>query len=129
MRRAILCVFAFGVTAIAGGLPATSGAKVSDDARRGSELRRAIDGGGAERHPVPRRRHGRLGDHHRPQLRVGAAGRLSMDALPLTGEYTTYAVQKGTPRRPRLRHRLGGVRHRLGDRATRPTTTPSPSTR
>ncbi len=30
----------------------------------------------------------------------GAAGRLSMDALPLTGEYTTYAVQKGTPDTP-----------------------------
>ena len=27
----------------------------------------------------------------------GAAGRLSMDSLPLTGEYTTYAVQRGTP--------------------------------
>jgi alkaline phosphatase len=27
---------------------------------------------------------------------VGAAGRLNMDHLPLTGEYTTYAVKKGT---------------------------------
>ncbi len=27
---------------------------------------------------------------------VGAAGRLSMDALPLSGQYTTYAVQRGT---------------------------------
>jgi len=27
----------------------------------------------------------------------GAAGRLSMDSLPLTGDYTTYAVQRGTP--------------------------------
>src|SRR5262245_8318974 len=27
---------------------------------------------------------------------VGAAGRLSMDGLPLTGEYTTYAVKRGT---------------------------------
>ncbi len=31
---------------------------------------------------------------------VGAAGRLAMDTLPLTGEYTTYAVQKGTLRTP-----------------------------
>jgi alkaline phosphatase len=28
---------------------------------------------------------------------VGAAGRLAMDALPLTGEYTTYAVQEIDP--------------------------------
>ena len=31
---------------------------------------------------------------------VGAAGHLSMDALPLTGEYTTFAVQKGTSDTP-----------------------------
>jgi alkaline phosphatase len=31
---------------------------------------------------------------------VGAAGRLSMDKLPLTGAYTTYAVQKAHPRLP-----------------------------
>jgi alkaline phosphatase len=31
---------------------------------------------------------------------VGAAGRLSMDRLPLTGAYTTYAVQKDNPKLP-----------------------------
>jgi alkaline phosphatase len=31
---------------------------------------------------------------------VGAAGRLSMDRLPLTGAYTTYAVQKANPKLP-----------------------------
>ncbi|MEV6286723.1 alkaline phosphatase [Kribbella sp. NPDC051770] len=31
---------------------------------------------------------------------VGAAGRLSMDKLPLTGAYTTYAVQKNNPKLP-----------------------------
>jgi alkaline phosphatase len=31
---------------------------------------------------------------------VGAAGRLSMDGLPLTGEYTTYAVKAGTTNVP-----------------------------
>ena len=31
---------------------------------------------------------------------VGAAGRLAMDALPLTGEYTTYAVQEIDPTLP-----------------------------
>lgn len=30
----------------------------------------------------------------------GAAGRLAMDSLPLTGAYTTYAVSKADPRRP-----------------------------
>jgi alkaline phosphatase len=31
---------------------------------------------------------------------VGADGRLAMDTLPLTGAYTTYAVQKADPARP-----------------------------
>ncbi len=31
---------------------------------------------------------------------VGANGRLAMDTLPLTGEYTTYAVQKANPTLP-----------------------------
>jgi alkaline phosphatase/streptomycin-6-phosphatase len=31
---------------------------------------------------------------------VGAAGRLAMDGLPLTGEYTTYAVQHDDPSKP-----------------------------
>ena len=47
---------------------------------------------------------------------VGAAGRLSMDTLGVTGEYTTYALQEQNPGPPRLCDRLGGERHRLGDR-------------
>lgn len=31
---------------------------------------------------------------------VGAAGRLAMDTLPMSGEYTTYAVTKGDPKKP-----------------------------
>ncbi len=31
---------------------------------------------------------------------VGAAGRLAMDKLPMTGAYTTYAVQKADPSKP-----------------------------
>jgi len=31
---------------------------------------------------------------------VGAAGRLTMDRLPLTGAYTTYALQEDDPRCP-----------------------------
>jgi alkaline phosphatase len=30
----------------------------------------------------------------------GAAGRLALDELPLTGDYTTYAVEKGNPSKP-----------------------------
>lgn len=30
----------------------------------------------------------------------GAAGRLAMDELPLTGDYTTYAVEKNNPSKP-----------------------------
>lgn len=30
----------------------------------------------------------------------GAAGRLAMDEFPLTGDYTTYAVEKGNPAKP-----------------------------
>ncbi len=47
---------------------------------------------------------------------VGANGRLAMDTLPLTGEYTTYAVQKDDPTPAGVRDRLGRVRHRLGHR-------------
>src|ERR1700710_1903335 len=31
---------------------------------------------------------------------VGAAGHLTMDSLPMTGEYTTYSVQKADPSLP-----------------------------
>src|SRR3954468_11643828 len=71
----------------------------------------------------------------------GAAGRLAMDTLPLTGEYTTYAVTKSDPSKPdyvtdpaasgpgwapghqtqqeqaAVRPRLGRERHRLVHRA------------
>ena len=45
----------------------------------------------------------------------GAAGRFpGIDALPLTGQYTTYALDQQTASRPR--HRLGGLGHGVGDR-------------
>ena len=47
---------------------------------------------------------------------VGAAGRLAMDTLPMTGAYTTYSVDEGRPEPAGLRAGLGGDRHRLGDR-------------
>ena len=55
---------------------------------------------------------------------VGAAGRLAMDTLPLTGAYTTYAVQKDDPTLPEYvptRPRPAPA----GPPATRPTTAPS----
>ena len=57
----------------------------------------------------------------------GAAGRFpGIDALPLTGQYTTYSLYKR--RQARLRPRLGGDRQRPGRPAPRPTTTRSRST-
>ncbi len=97
MRRAILCFCAFGVAAIVGDLPATSVAKMADDASRASALRRAIDGRRA-RNVILFIGDG-MGDSEITIARnyaKGAAGRLSMDTLPLTGEYTTYAVRRGT---------------------------------
>ena len=97
MRRAILCFCAFGVAAIVGDLPATSVAKMADDASRASALRRAIDGRRA-RNVILFLGDG-MGDSEITIARnyaKGAAGRLSMDDLPFTGEYTTYAVQRGT---------------------------------
>ena len=46
----------------------------------------------------------------------GAAGRFAgIDALPLTGQYTTYSLDK-TDGQAGLRPRLGGDRHGVGDR-------------
>ena len=47
---------------------------------------------------------------------VGAAGRLAMDTLPLTGAYTTYAVQKDNPALPEYVTDSAASEHRLGDR-------------
>ena len=47
-----------------------------------------------------RRRHGRLEITIARNYTLGAAGHLHMDRLPLTGEYTTYAVQKTDPTLP-----------------------------
>ena len=50
-----------------------------------------------------------------------------IDALPLTGQYTHYALDRDD-RQAELRDRFGGLRHGLGDRAPRPTTARSAST-
>src|SRR3954466_8768620 len=64
---------------------------------RTTDVRRAIEGGTAKN--VIMFLGDGMGDSEITIARndaVGAAGRLSMDAMPLTGEYTTYAVRRGT---------------------------------
>src|SRR6478752_4984546 len=64
---------------------------------RTTDVRRAVEGGTAKN--VIMFLGDGMGDSEITIARnyaVGAAGRLSMDGLPLTGEYTTYAVQRGT---------------------------------
>src|SRR3954466_15011755 len=64
---------------------------------RTTDVRRAIDSGRAKN--VIMFLGDGMGDSEITIARnyaVGAAGRLTMDGLPLTGEYTTYAVKSGT---------------------------------
>ena len=64
---------------------------------RTTDVRRAIEGGTAKN--VIMFLGDGMGDSEITIARnyaVGAAGRLTMDSLPLTGAYTTYAVKKGT---------------------------------
>ena len=85
---------------------------------RSNDVKRAIEGGKA-RSVILLIGDG-MGDSEITIARnyqVGANGRLAMDTLPLTGEYTTYAVAKGRPHDARLRHRLRRLRHGVGDRA------------
>ncbi|WP_425394074.1 alkaline phosphatase [Actinokineospora inagensis] len=68
---------------------------------RTQDVRRAIEGGKA-RNVIMFLGDG-MGDSEITIARNyqrGAAGRLEMDSLPLTGEYTTYAVTKGDPSKP-----------------------------
>ena len=71
-----------------------------------------------ERDHVPRRRHGRFGDHRRALLLAGAGGHLRMDALPVHRRADDLVGQAGhRPDVPaRLRARLGRHRHRMVDR-------------
>jgi alkaline phosphatase len=87
-----------GSLILAGALAATTAVTAwSGEGDRTSEVRRAIDSGRA-RNVIMFLGDG-MGDSEITIARnyeVGAAGRLFMDGLPLTGEYTTYAVQRGT---------------------------------
>ena len=76
---------------------ATAAGAYHSNGDRSNEVKRAIDGGRAKN--VIMFLGDGMGDSEITIARnyhVGAAGHLSMDSLPLTGEYTTYAVQRGT---------------------------------
>ncbi len=86
-----------GVTAVVTGLLITSVAKARNEDDRSNVIRRAIDSHRA-RNVIMFLGDG-MGDSEITIARnyeKGAAGRLSMDSLALTGEYTTYAVKRGT---------------------------------
>src|SRR5262245_56046624 len=79
-------------------LLAATNRTVSQSGDRTADLRRALEDGGA-RNVLLFIGDG-MGDSEITLARnytVGAAGRLAMDRLPFTGEYTTYAVKEGTP--------------------------------
>jgi alkaline phosphatase/streptomycin-6-phosphatase len=73
----------------------------ADDGDRSDAVRHAIDGGSARN--IMLFIGDGMGDSEITAARnyaVGAAGRLAMDALPLTGAYTTYSVQEIDPDLP-----------------------------
>jgi alkaline phosphatase len=97
MRRHGAKVIGGGALAATGLIVATAAGAWHDNGDRTIEVRRAIDGGRAKN--VIMFLGDGMGDSEITIARnyaKGAAGRLSMDAVPLTGEYTTYAVKKGT---------------------------------
>lgn len=98
-RRAMLAITAT-IAAAAVAIPALAYAGGSPSDRTG-ELRKQVIGGKA-RNVILLIGDG-MGDSEITIARnyqVGANGRLAMDTLPMTGEYTTYAVQKDNPRLP-----------------------------
>src|ERR1700726_4436417 len=89
-----------GAAAASLGLMATSaaGAWSGSNGGRTDEVARALDGGRA-RNVILFLGDG-MGDSEITVARnyaVGAAGRLALDTLPLTGAYTTYSLQERDP--------------------------------
>ena len=87
-----------GLVAVVAALPV---AAVARDGDRSSELQRAIDGGRA-RNVILLIGDG-LGDSEITIARnyaYGAAGRMALDSLPLTGAMTTFSVQEADPLAP-----------------------------
>src|SRR5262245_54036799 len=90
-----------GAAAAAAGLLGSTIAKTGNDDDRTDLVRRAISSHRA-RNVIMYLGDG-MGDSEITIARnyeKGAGGRLTMDGLPLTGEYTTYAVRRGTPNVP-----------------------------
>lgn len=98
-RRRLLAVAAAGTAAVLlTAAPAIAAGRPGDNT---AAAKRAIVGGHA-RNVILLLGDG-MGDSEITIARnynVGAAGRLAMDTLPLTGEYTTYSVQKSDPSKP-----------------------------
>jgi alkaline phosphatase len=97
-RRALTVTALVAAATLAGSSLAVASGWHQD---RSGEVRRAIDAGTAKN--VIMFLGDGMGDSEITIARnyaVGAAGRLNMDSFPLTGAYTTYAVQKGTASTP-----------------------------
>ncbi len=100
MRRSRTLIIGCAAAAMLMGSTAVAVASRNSEDRT-QQVRQSIDGGTAKN--VIMFLGDGMGDSEITIARnyaVGAAGRLSMDSLPLTGEYTTYAVQKGTRSTP-----------------------------
>jgi alkaline phosphatase len=90
-----------GVAVVGLGMAVAAGGAGAGDGDRSDAVASAIDSGTA-RNVILFLGDG-MGDSEITIARnygVGANGRLAMDTLPLTGEYTTYAVKKGTADQP-----------------------------
>jgi len=100
--KQIRAVSVVAVIAAGGLLLATAAASAArNNEDRTQDVRQAIEGGRAKN--VIMFLGDGMGDSEITIARnyaKGAAGRLSLDTLPLTGEYTTYAVRKGTTKVP-----------------------------
>ena len=95
--RTALVIGAVLVSGVAGAAVATAANANGHDNDKTAAVLRALDGGRAKN--VIMFLGDGMGDSEITIARNyarGAAGRLTMDGLPFTGEYTTYAVQKGT---------------------------------
>ncbi len=99
-RRARITAALFAAVSL-GALPAVALASNSTSDDRTQELRKQVIGGKAKN--VILLIGDGMGDSEITIARnyqVGAAGRMAMDTLPMTGAYTTYAVQKDNPSKP-----------------------------
>ena len=99
MRKSRVVVVGVVVAAALLSSTAAIASRVHDD--RTNQVRRAIEGGTAKN--VIMFLGDGMGDSEITVARnyaVGAAGRLNLDKLPLTGAYTTFAVKKGTVSTP-----------------------------